>query len=60
MSLLLIQEIMNRRLFSNIRETKQLTYDANFRCDPHYLIAFLSNTASSALHKNAPCFVVVA
>lgn len=30
-SLLLIQEIMNRRLFSNIRETKQLTYDANFR-----------------------------
>lgn len=31
-SLLLIQEIMNRRLFSNIREKKQLTYDANFRC----------------------------
>ena len=30
-SLLLIQEIMNRRLFSNIREKKQLTYDANFR-----------------------------
>ena len=23
---------MNRRLFSNIREKKQLTYDANFRC----------------------------
>lgn len=31
-ALLLIQEIMNRRLFSNIREKKQLTYDANFRC----------------------------
>jgi predicted Zn-dependent peptidase len=47
---------MNRRLFSNIRETKQLTYDANFRCDPHLLRAFLSNTASSALYQNAPCF----
>jgi len=29
-SLLLINEILNRRLFSNVRERKQLTYDANF------------------------------
>jgi hypothetical protein len=36
-SLLLIQEIMNRRLFSNIREKKQLTYDANFRWHPYDL-----------------------
>ena len=28
--LLLISEILNRRLFSNVRERKQLTYDANF------------------------------
>lgn len=36
-SLLLIQEIINRRLFSNIREKKQLTYDANFRWHPYDL-----------------------
>jgi predicted Zn-dependent peptidase len=29
-SLLLLSEIANRRLFSNVRERKQLTYDANF------------------------------
>ena len=29
-ALLLISEIANRRLFSNVRERKQLTYDANF------------------------------
>eukprot|EP00520_Triparma_pacifica_P017418 CAMPEP_0118655944 /NCGR_PEP_ID=MMETSP0785-20121206/13220_1 /TAXON_ID=91992 /ORGANISM="Bolidomonas pacifica, Strain CCMP 1866" /LENGTH=1144 /DNA_ID=CAMNT_0006548759 /DNA_START=480 /DNA_END=3912 /DNA_ORIENTATION=- len=29
--LMLIGEIVNRRLFSNVREKKQLTYDANFR-----------------------------
>lgn len=29
-SLSLISEIINRRLFSNVRERKQLTYDANF------------------------------
>lgn len=29
-SLLLLSEIFNRRLFSNVRERKQLTYDANF------------------------------
>jgi hypothetical protein len=30
-ALTLIQEIVNRRLFSVVRERKQLTYDANFR-----------------------------
>ena len=30
-ALKLISEIINRRLFSNVRERKQLTYDANFR-----------------------------
>jgi predicted Zn-dependent peptidase len=29
-ALLLLSEIANRRLFSNVRERKQLTYDANF------------------------------
>lgn len=29
-SLALLSEIVNRRLFSNVRERKQLTYDANF------------------------------
>jgi predicted Zn-dependent peptidase len=29
-ALLLLSEIFNRRLFSNVRERKQLTYDANF------------------------------
>eukprot|EP00554_Chaetoceros_debilis_P006134 CAMPEP_0194079482 /NCGR_PEP_ID=MMETSP0149-20130528/5671_1 /TAXON_ID=122233 /ORGANISM="Chaetoceros debilis, Strain MM31A-1" /LENGTH=1254 /DNA_ID=CAMNT_0038760989 /DNA_START=225 /DNA_END=3989 /DNA_ORIENTATION=+ len=29
-SLALLSEIINRRLFSNVRERKQLTYDANF------------------------------
>jgi predicted Zn-dependent peptidase len=29
-ALSLLSEIMNRRLFSNVRERKQLTYDANF------------------------------
>jgi predicted Zn-dependent peptidase len=29
-ALMLISEIANRRLFSNVRERKQLTYDANF------------------------------
>jgi predicted Zn-dependent peptidase len=29
-ALLLLSEIVNRRLFSNVRERKQLTYDANF------------------------------
>ena len=29
--LMLIGEIVNRRLFSNVREKKQLTYDANFK-----------------------------
>ncbi|GMH94598.1 hypothetical protein TrVE_jg13582 [Triparma verrucosa] len=30
-ALLLISEIVNRRLFSNVREKRQLTYDANFK-----------------------------
>ena len=29
-ALMLLSEIINRRLFSNVRERKQLTYDANF------------------------------
>jgi predicted Zn-dependent peptidase len=29
-ALMLVSEIANRRLFSNVRERKQLTYDANF------------------------------
>merc|ERR1712146_9327 len=36
-SLLMIQEIINRRLFSNVREKKQLTYDASFRWHPYDL-----------------------
>ena len=30
-ALLLVSEIVNRRLFSNVREKRQLTYDANFQ-----------------------------
>eukprot|EP00934_Nitzschia_sp_Nitz4_P009180 Nitzschia sp. Nitz4//scaffold46_size129759//113169//116946//NITZ4_003524-RA/size129759-augustus-gene-0.27-mRNA-1//-1//CDS//3329552664//9170//frame0 len=34
-ALMLLSEILNRRLFSNVRESKQLTYDANFSFGSH-------------------------
>jgi len=34
-ALSLVQEVANRRLFSVVRERKQLTYDANFRFSEH-------------------------
>ena len=56
-ALSLVQEVANRRLFSVVRERKQLTYDANFRFSEHERIKggwyLVSVTASPANAEKA-------
>jgi len=53
-ALALVQEVANRRLFSVVRERKQLTYDANFRFSEHervhggwYLVSVTASPANA-------------
>jgi len=56
-ALSLVQEVANRRLFSVVRERRQLTYDANFRFSEHERIKggwyLVSVTASRANAEKA-------
>jgi len=56
-ALALLQEVINRRLFSVVRERKQLTYDANFHFSDHERLKggwyLVSVTASPAKAEKA-------
>jgi len=56
-ALALVQEVANRRLFSVVRERKQLTYDANFKFSEHERLGgghyLISCTASPANAEKA-------
>jgi len=59
-ALALVQEVLNRRLFSQVRERKGLTYDANFQLTAHerlaggwWLVTVTSSPANSELALDA-------